>query len=161
MTGLLEKKIRTAEQLARSCDIAAALTIADEVIAESPSEVRAWMLRAYIHELAENHAAAHADLTRAIALDADQPHLLYARGRMAYLLGDYAGALEDFSEALRLGHLHQCDYYDQEISFWRAAANVAVGNFEAARADLSRVNDGFCTWTNGLLSKADLLAHCG
>jgi tetratricopeptide (TPR) repeat protein len=161
LTDSLERKIRTAEQLARSCETAAALVIADEILSEAPSVLRAWNLRAYIHELAENHAAARADISRAIALVPDEPHLFYTRGRMAYLMGDFEQSLEDFTEALRLGKLHQNDFYDQEVSFWRAAAYVALGNFDAARRDLSCVNDGFCTWTNGLLSKADLLAHCG
>jgi tetratricopeptide (TPR) repeat protein len=161
LTDSLERKIRTAEQLARSCDIAAALAIADEVLVEAPSSLRSWMLRAFVHELAENHAAARADLSSAIELEPKEPHLFYTRGRMSYLLGDFADALEDFSEALRLGQIHENDYYDQEVSFWRAATFVALGNFEAARADLSRVNDGFCTWTNGMLTKADLLAQCG
>jgi tetratricopeptide (TPR) repeat protein len=161
LTDSLERKLRMAEHLARKCDIAAALSISNEVLAKAPSEARAWSVRAYIHELAEDHSAARSDLSRAIAIDRNELHLFYARGRMAYLMGDFAQALKDFGEALRLGQLHQNGDYDQEICFWRAAAYVALGDFDAARQDLSRVNDGFCTWTNGLLSKADLLAHCG
>lgn len=161
MSDTLERKLRTAEQLARKCDIEAALAVLNEVIAEAPGEMRAWTLRAFVDELAENHSAAREDLTRAIQIEAKEPNLFYTRGRMAYLMADFHAALADFNEGVRLGKLHQNDYYEQELYFWRAATLVAIGDVDRAREDLTHVNDGFCTWTNGLLSKADLLAQCG
>lgn len=160
MSDTLEMGIRKAEHLARNCDFGAALKVTDELVRDHAEDARAWSTRAYIHELAEDHAAARSDLDRAIEMQSPDPALLFTRARMSYLLAELDAALADVNEAIRLTSEAGGGSAPQEMYCWRAAALIGLNRLAEARHDLGKVDDGFCIWTNGLVTKADLLAHC-
>ncbi len=160
MEATLESRILRAKELARSGDADGAAQLADELIAAHPQEMQVWLLRGNLHELGDNHAAATADLTRAIELNSGEPHLFYTRGRYRFQLGNNAGAVEDFDSGLELCDRLENDYYRGELHFWRAEALIRLGEMQKALQDLSHVRDDHRAWTYQLRTKQDLLRDC-
>ncbi len=160
MGATLGQEILRAKELARSGDADGAAQLADELIAAHSEEMQVWLLRGYLHERADNHVAATADLTRAIELNASEPHLFHTRGRHRFQLGDNEGAVEDFDSGLELCDRLENDYYREELHFWRAETLIRLGKIQRALQDLSRVHDDYRTWTHQLRTKGDLLKDC-
>jgi tetratricopeptide (TPR) repeat protein len=160
VTSELDNLIAKAKKLARNRDEEAAMTLANELVAHYPNEMKVWLLRGYLHELGNDYTGAVADLTRAIEINAMEPHLFFTRGANRFALGDDQSAIDDFTEGLDLCDLHKNDYYRETLHFWRAEALLRLGKKHEALADLARVHDGFRFWTYKLRTKADLLDDC-
>jgi tetratricopeptide (TPR) repeat protein len=152
--------ILKAKELARADDEVGAMLLADQLIAQHPEEMEAWLLRGYLYERQGNHALAAADLTCAIDLNSSEPHLFYSRGRFRFQLGEDESAVEDFGSALELCDSLKNDYYREELHFWRAEALLRIGKKNQALKDLSMVSDRYQTWTYALRSKLDLVRDC-
>jgi tetratricopeptide (TPR) repeat protein len=160
MDAKLEQEIMKAKELAKCGDADGAAQLAEVLIAAHPEEMRVWLLRGYLHESTDNHAGAVADLTHAIELNSNEPHLFYTRGRNRFLLGNVEGAVEDFALVLELCDRLESNYYREELYFWRAEALFRLGKMEEALENLSLVHDDYRTWTNQLRTKSDLLKDC-
>jgi protein O-mannosyl-transferase len=75
----------------------------DYVIANSllPKAVN-YGLRGFCNLLSSNFRAAEADYSKAIELDAKEPYSFFNRGQARHFLKNYAGARQDYEQALRL-----------------------------------------------------------
>jgi tetratricopeptide (TPR) repeat protein len=152
--------ISRVEELAKSHEDDHAMSLANELVQQYPNETRVWSLRAYLHERSCDFDHAVTDLTRAIDINASEPHFFYSRGRYNFSLGNHLSAIDDFSEALALCDRHNSDYYREELHFWRAEALLKRGMKTEALSDLACVPDEFRSWTYKLRTKADILADC-
>jgi len=157
---MLNDLIARAEALARAGDQDGAISMATELVAMYPNELKVWLLRADLYGLNRRYADAIADLTRAIEINPMEPSLLHARGLDALALGNYQEALKDFARGLELCDYHGNDYYRESFHFLRAEAFLRLGKKKEALADLAHVREGMKTWTYALRSKSDLLAEC-
>ncbi len=92
----------------------------------------AWFWRGWLCYHLQSRAAAHAALSRAIALQPDDAANLRWRGIVGYGMGDAAGAHDDFSQAIDLEPARFSAYQ------WRAMVRLNLkGDAAAARADLT------------------------
>jgi tetratricopeptide (TPR) repeat protein len=137
LDGLISK----AQELVKRQDSHGAMLLANELVKQYPNEIKAWSLRAYLHERNENYTEAVADLTRAIDINALEPHFLYSRGRYYFGLGDDQSAVNDFSKGLVLCDYHNSDYYREELHFWRAEALLRLGKRQEALLDIACVGN--------------------
>jgi tetratricopeptide (TPR) repeat protein len=160
MKSSLESKIQRTKEMVRGGDGDGAMQLANELIAAHEDEIRVWLLRGFLYELADNHVAAAADLTNAITLNSCEPHLYFTRGRYRFQLGDNSGAVRDFNAGLELCNRLNNDYYRAELHFWRAEALIRLGKVQDALQDLSQVGDDHRSWTYELRTKQDLLRDC-
>jgi tetratricopeptide (TPR) repeat protein len=132
-----------------------------ELSEQYPEVWEIWHTLAYAHESRGEYAAAIAALTRAMALEAQEPVLFLDRGGCALLAGEYERAVADFSQGLARCDELDWDYYREPLHFLRAEALVQLGKKAEALADLSHVRDDYLFWTIKARSKAELLALCG
>ena len=72
------------EDLARHHEDDRAMSLANELVEQYPNEMRGWSLRAYLHERNRNFAEAVTDLTRAIDINAFEPHFFTAGDDIAF-----------------------------------------------------------------------------
>src|ERR1700678_2729936 len=127
MSLSLDDRITRAKELARKGDSVGAMQAADELVARFPDSFKTWLLRGYLFELANDYAPAIADISKALRLDATEPHLFYNRGRYRFYLEDTIGSLRDFEKALELCDFYHDDYYRDELNFWRAECMLKLG----------------------------------
>jgi len=172
MSKDMSNLIAKAEQMARSDDNEAAMSLANELVARYPDELRVWSLRAHLHGRNRNYSEAVADFTHAIEINAKEPELgldkgiltaidlLFNRGADRFALGDHQLAIDDFSKGLTLCNRYNSDDYRETLHFWRAEALLKLGKKAEARSDLAHVSDDFRFWTFKLRTKADLLTDC-
>jgi tetratricopeptide (TPR) repeat protein len=160
MASHLDDLISRSKLLAKQSQPEAAMSLANDLVREYPDEMRVWSLRAYLHERRNEYTSAVADLTRAIDINATEPHFFYSRGRYHFTLGDDHSAIGDFTKGLALCDCHNSDYYREELHFWRAEALLRVGSKPEALADLDFVRNDFTSWTYKLRTKAELLGDC-
>jgi len=148
------------KQLDKSGRDQEAMSLANELVARHSDKAQAWLLRGHLHALGKDYAGASADLTRAIEINALEPHFFLSRGKYRFLGGENALAVEDFSKGLELSDYHRNDYYRETLYFWRAEALLKLGRRSEALSDLAHVRDDFRFWTYELRTKADLLSDC-
>jgi tetratricopeptide (TPR) repeat protein len=160
MASHLDDLISKAEELAKHRDGEGAMSLANELVEQYPNDMKVWSLRAYLHERNNDYAEAIADLTRAIEINAAEPHFFYSRGRYNFALGSDQPAIDDFSKGLDLCDHYKSDYYREELHFWRAEALLRLGKKHEALSDLAHVSDDFRSWTYKLRTKAELLGEC-
>jgi tetratricopeptide (TPR) repeat protein len=156
----LATQIRRSKELARVGNTGAALDLALTLVMDYPRRVEAWLLRAYLHELNGNFEEAESDLTRAMTINALEPHIPYTRGRMRYAIGEYHEANGDFQEGLRLCDVHSNEYYRSELHFWCGAVYLKLGDKKAAMKILTLLPDDFVSFIGEPLSKQDMLERC-
>ena len=156
----IDNIIAEAKGLARRHENARAISLADELVRQHPNEMKAWLLRSYLHELAAEYVHAISDLSKAIEINSMEPHLFYNMGRYHFLVDDVEASIQDFSKALELCDFHENDYYREELHFWRAEAFLRLGRKRDAMTDVSSVRDDFKSWTYMLRTKQDLLRDC-
>lgn len=161
MNSDLDGLVSKAKELEQSGDVEGAISLANELVAQHPDEIKAWSLRGYLYALNHEYEKAAADLTRVIEINAADPYHFYSRGRYRFALGQNESALDDFTEALGVCDRYKNDDYREELYFWRAEVLLRLGKKRGALADLAHVRDsGFTSWTYKLRTKADLLADC-
>ncbi len=155
-----------AEALAAG-DHKGALEQVNAVLAKTPDDLSARVLRAKIHTARQEYAEALADLEGAVAAAPEQPALYDLRGDARFRVGDFAGALADFDEFLarrpqaRPGHWRRgigCYYAgkfaegrdqfaayqtvddaDVENAVWHYLCNARVVGRDQARAEIPKV----------------------
>ena len=125
-----------------------------------PEEWEAWNTLAYAHKRKNDCSAAIAALTRAMDLRPGRPALHFKRGGYSLMVGDYKGAIVDFTEGLALGNHLEREPYREVLYFLRAEAYYQLGRKAEARADLEHVEDDCTFWTIQVRSKAELSALC-
>ena len=160
MSSELENGISRAKGMARNQDDSGAMNLANELLSRYPDDIRVWMLRGYLHELNEEYEQAKADLTLAIRINSLEPHLYYSRGRFSYQLGEMQEAVQDFSKGLDLCDFHKNDYYRHELSFWRAATLLKLGDRRGALSDLRSLPEDLSSCTDSPQTKRDLVEAC-
>jgi tetratricopeptide (TPR) repeat protein len=160
MNANLKSKLQAISELARKEDYLEAIRRVDQLIMEYPAEPWTWKTRAYVNSRQGNENAAIADLTNAIERSDKEPDFYYSRGVIMFQEGRYREAVEDFTRVIYLSDLHEFLYYREEAYFFRADSYVRLKEFARAKDDCLHVRDGMRTWTDGLRTKADILADC-
>lgn len=104
--------------------------------AQPTASASAWYERGLAQRDRKNCRAAIADFGRAIELQADYFEALYQRGNCLQALGDYAGAVADYSRAVALPGRVDARF---RAYFARADAHRRLGELEPAHADYTQV----------------------
>ena len=160
MNPTLDSLISRAEKLARAGDKQGALSLANQLVAQHPDEMKVWSLRAYLHGRERDYAGAIADLSTAIRINPMEPSLFCNRGQDHLSLGDYEATLIDCGKGLDLCDHYDNDYYRESLMCIRAEAFIGLGRRDEALADLAGVRDGLKFWTNRLRTKKEMVAEC-
>jgi tetratricopeptide (TPR) repeat protein len=110
-------------------DHARALAAFSEVVRLEPANAQAYYLRASVYWLLTRECGkAIQDFTQAIRLDPGRPELFRARAEASVHAGDYAQAVADYSEVIRLAA-------DAAAFSDRSLAYLATGECDRAIAD--------------------------
>jgi len=123
----------------RSGRLAAAIADADRAWKLDPDDPRIYELRGRLRVLSGDPTAGLADLDRAVALGDDGASVRRERASALFALGDPLGATRDWGLAIA----HDPD--DPRSFLGRARAEIAVGNWDAALADLEQA----AGWADG------------
>ncbi len=156
----LEQGISKAREVASSGNAEEALSIANALVQQYPSDIRAWIARAHAQALMGNDEAAVSDVSSAIKINQGEPDLFFNRGRFRMRTADIHGAIDDFTKGLELCDFHNNEYYRETLLFMRAEALATLGRTSEALADLAHVRDDFKIYTTRLRNKADIVADC-
>jgi len=156
----MEDLISRAERLASTGDWDGAMSLASELVAKYPNEMKVWLLRADLYGRNRAYASAIADLSRAIEISPMEPCLFHERGLDALALGNDQAATEDFTRGLELCDRQKSDYYRESFHFLRAEAFLRLRRKKEALADLAHVREDQKAWTYRLRTKAELLYEC-
>lgn len=160
MNNSLEKTIESVKSMGREND-KRALSEADLLIGQHPSEPKVWSLRSYLYARQGRYEEALADISEAAKLAPDEIVYHFNRGRYNIHLGSFDRSIEDLSEGLVLCARHRHDYYQDALYFLRAFSYVKIGDKHAAKTDLGQIADNDYTfWIDDLVSKKDLLKLC-
>lgn len=151
----LEEMIEEVHKFCRNRDYESAMRLADEAVKTYSGESKSWRLRSYIHALKSDFTAAIDDVSKAIAIEAGAT-LLFCRGRYRFKLGHYVPAIEDFRLAINAPDA-QDESFHHILYFWRAHAYIKLGKKQEASEDIALIPDDLRTWTDELLTKADLV----
>lgn len=154
----IDQALERAKRLAKSDDIGSALEVLDELIAGNPERPEIWATRAQIRRRIDSNGAEQ-DLTRAINLQAGEPHYYFIRGWYRLLSDRPDAAVADFSTAIELSDRFNSDYYRDPAYLGRAEAHLRLGRIDEAAADCGRIADADMTWP-GVRSKKTILASC-
>jgi tetratricopeptide (TPR) repeat protein len=154
----IDRAIEKAKRLAKSDDIGSALEVLDELIAGNPERPEVWATRAQIRRRIDSNGADQ-DLTRAIDLQAAEPHYHFIRGWYRLLSNRPDGAVADFSTAIELSDKFKSDYYRDPAYLGRAEAHLRLGHIGEAVADCEHIANADMTWP-GVRSKKTILASC-
>lgn len=154
----IDQAIEQAKRLAKTDDIESALKILDELIERNPERPDIWATRAEVRRRNDSNGAEQ-DLTRAIDLQAGEPHYYFIRGWYRLRSNRLGAAVEDFSTAIELSDKFNSNYYREPAYLARAEAQLRLGRFDAAVADCERVANAEMTWP-GVRPKNSILAAC-
>jgi tetratricopeptide (TPR) repeat protein len=155
----LSKRIKKIADGAKSNPNAVAemLVLAEEF----PNAPELWFDLAYIYSIQKDRASAADAVSRAIALDPDEPVYLFDRARYRASLGDYHGVIEDASCGIELSERIEFFTYKELLIFLRAYACVELREFCAAKDDLmSMERQDAVMWIHTLVTWEDLMARC-
>jgi tetratricopeptide (TPR) repeat protein len=155
----IDQAIEKAKQLEQSNDIESALKVLDELIANNPERPDIWATRAGIRRKIDSDGADQ-DLTRAINLQAGEPHYYFIRGWFRLLSDRPDVAVADFSTVIELSDKFNSDYYRDPAYLGRAEAHLRLGRINEAVADCELIANSDMTWP-GVRSKNSILATCG
>jgi tetratricopeptide (TPR) repeat protein len=137
-----------------------ALERANALVFERPNEIWTWSLRSYVYETNNDLENAFSDINNAIDIEFNEPSLHFHKGRYFLKLQDYCNARVSFSDAIDIGVKLNFSYNDSTCYFMRALCYCKIGDFEAAKADLDKVDDDMVGWIDRLRTKAELLEAC-
>jgi tetratricopeptide (TPR) repeat protein len=145
--------------LARS-DAKTALEKATNLIHERPNEAWVWSIRSFVHETRNDFDSALNDINMALDINFDEPSTHFEKAGIFLKIEDYYSALVSLSDAINIGEALKFSYYDSTCRFMRALCYCKMGDFEAAEADLEKVEDDMVGWVDRLRTKAELLEAC-
>jgi tetratricopeptide (TPR) repeat protein len=136
--------------------IEGALRLAEEF----PNEAEVWQVLSSAYWLNEDFASAAAVMQKAIDLEPQESLWFYYRAEAKSKLDDFAGAVENLTEAI-----HVCDPIEratllQRLYFWRADMFLQLGRKAEARADLEHAPDVFALRTTRIRERDEMLAEC-
>jgi tetratricopeptide (TPR) repeat protein len=156
----LKSYLTKIEALASDAKYDEALTQLDKLIEAYPREPRVLASRAFVFSHQGSRGKAVLDWSQAISLSKTEPHYYYMRGIELFALKKYEDAVLDFSKVIELCDFHSSDYYRLGALFFRADAQVHLGNFALAKHDCMLIPDKMRTWTDGIRTKEDILDEC-
>jgi tetratricopeptide (TPR) repeat protein len=160
MSDSLEARLARIRELAKQGDHDAALRLSEQAASELPLEAEVWRMQGYVHARHGNHVDAVQALSRAIALQPNEPDYYFTRGRYYLAASDANRAIADFSKTIELCDLHRSDYYREIAHLMRAEALLRLGRHHEARADCSHVADDAAVWVDASVSKKAILESC-
>jgi lipoprotein NlpI len=120
----LDESLMKVEKAWQAGDRKAALTLANQVIADNPKEPRAHLTRGVIHEALGKHAEAVADFSRCLELDPTNAQAWNHRGSEQFKLGKVVESVADFDRFLKLKPDETAGHWKRGISLYY------VGRFE-------------------------------
>jgi len=123
----LNELIMKIDKAWKAGDNKAALTLAEQAIADHPKEPRPYLMRGQIHEAQAKHTEAVADFTRCLALDPTNAQAFNHRGSEQFKLGRIAESVADFDAFLKLKPEERPAHWKRGISLYY------VGRFEEGK----------------------------
>ncbi len=137
-----------------------AVEVATRLTEEFPNVAKVWHLLHDAHWLNEDIAAAASVMQKAIDLEPREPTWHFYRADAKALLGDFAAAVADLTEAIRVCDPEAQATLLQKLYFWRADMFLLLGRKAEARADLERAPDIFALRTTRIRTQEEMLAEC-
>jgi lipoprotein NlpI len=110
--GTSDKQLRAALALLNKGETKEALRLTEQVIARTPRNPEAYLVRGEIHDTLNQYGAAVKDFSRAVELDPKLADAYDRRGSTHFKLGEFAKSLTDFDRYLELRP-------DQKPRHWR------------------------------------------
>ncbi len=119
-------------------DISETILLLGDRLADDPENRNALNQRGNAYITQKEYGLALTDLNRSIALDPDQPEIIYNRIRIYQAQGLHALAISEFSRALRQNNGQSAIKIRKRAALYhgRAMSWFARGDFELALADL-------------------------
>lgn len=155
----IHKELERIRSIAQRGQKEAALELSQELLRTNADKAEAWALHASLHARNGNYIQALECASRAIALAPERATLYFQRARYNLDLNAPLDAIQDLNEALNKDRYNEASF-TAELYFHRAEAFITLGKKKEALADISRLDDGYQTWTFTLRSKSDLLKDC-
>jgi tetratricopeptide (TPR) repeat protein len=137
-----------------------ALKRASALVSERPNELWTWSLRSAVYEQMGLYDEALSDIDKAIEIEFNEPCSHYEKAGIYLEIKDYYSALASLSDAIDVGNSLNFPYYDSSCRFKRAFCYCIIGDFEAAEADLHKVEDDMVCWIDRLRTKFELMEAC-
>jgi tetratricopeptide (TPR) repeat protein len=156
----LRKIVDEGTKLAEAGDEERAMSLANRAVEQFADSYGSWAFRAYLHGRCRNYNDAVVDLTRAIEINPEEPHLYFECALNRMVLGRDREAVLDLDEALRLCQVHASDYYREALRFMRSLALARTGRKSEAKRDLAEVSPEFSMWIDKLWTKGQVAQLC-
>lgn len=160
MNSATKSELKQIEMLARAENYHEALSRADALVAEQPTEADAWATRAYVQGRQGDILAAISDMDRCLELRRQEPNDFFTRGRLLFRAGRFKDAILDFSRVIQLCEHYNSNYYRQAAYCFRADAYLRVGQYREAQMDCRLVFDKEPFWTDKLRTIDEILDEC-
>ncbi len=123
--------------LLKNGEVDKALAELDEAIKLCPTCSSSWREKATALDAASQHGAALAAADKAIAQDIRSPAAFLVRGVLRAHVGNYDGAVDDFSEAIRLLPTFEVAYKARARAYGRLGKSKEAAADEKTAADLA------------------------
>jgi tetratricopeptide (TPR) repeat protein len=163
MSQHIEEKIialqRNAQVAAEAGRFEEALQICDRLIAVPSMKGAGLRQRASVRELQQMPDLAIADLQELLKKPPLEPGDLHAIALLQLEVGQTRQAIMSLDQCIEAGVANNSTYYDNSARFFRAVANMKLGELDAASNDCSALPSGYSTHVigEGMVSREDIL----
>ncbi|WP_343732297.1 hypothetical protein [Duganella sp.] len=138
-------------------DLAHALALAEQWVAEAPEADAAWGKLAHVHEMRDDLVKASHAVAEALRILPDHPPYLFEQGYIAYRLGHYAQAEGAFGLCIEKSETAHDGFYLDAARIARARCLVLDGRPSLAADVIADAAADSATWLDGRFTKADVL----
>jgi|GEM_PF-1617082 len=118
------------DKIERDSNFVQALAYINEAIAMDSTNSFAHLVRANIYLIQRNYVLATKDFEVVIVADSEDFAGFLGRGKCRYFLKNYAGALADLNQAVKL------EPFDADIYLWRSKVEKILGDETSSANDL-------------------------
>ena len=155
----MKEKIEEAYQYAKKGLYDEALQICDDFINNHPHERKGYKEKSFIFELMNRWDNAIETVTKLIDSGSTEPDDFFSRGRWNLMVGNFVGAIKDFTEVIEIEKKAGSTYYTESAYFGRAESNLRAGYYEEAIKDCEEVREGFTLHLTGRLRTKENIIH--
>jgi tetratricopeptide (TPR) repeat protein len=139
-----------------SDELARALTVAEQWIAETPADDAGWSKLAHVHVMGDDFGLASSAVREALRIAPDYPPYLFEQGYIEYRLANYAPAASAFGLCAERSELMQDGFYLDAARIAQARCLLLDGRADMAANIIALASPGSATWLDGRFAKEDV-----
>lgn len=139
-----------------SDELARALTLAEQWIAEAHDEDAAWSKLAHVHVMREDYGRASGAVREALRIAPDYLPYLFEQGYIEYRLANYAQAASAFGLCVERSEVTQDGFYLDAARIAQARCLLLNGRADMAAKIITLASAGSATWLDGRFTKEDV-----